>query len=53
MKIKIQSQADKASPVRLKSGRYTVSLSTRAEAKRVIDFIHKSLKSKEVHVGKS
>lgn len=45
MKIKIQSQADKISPYRLKSGRYTVSVHTEDEAKRFKHFIHKVTKN--------
>ena len=42
MKIAIQRQSDKKrSPYRLKSGRYTVSVHSADEAKRIIDFIIK------------
>ena len=46
MKINIQRQSDKIkSPYRLKYKGYTVSLSTRAEAKRVKQFIIKVWKN--------
>ena len=48
MKINIQRQSDKVSPYRLKSGRYTVSLSTRAEAERIKQFIIKVLENDHV-----
>ncbi len=41
MKIYINKQLDKKSPYRLKYKGFTVSLSTRAEAKRVRQFIQK------------
>ncbi len=46
MKINIQSQSDKVSPYRLKSGRFTVSVHTENEARRIKEFIHKVLKEK-------
>ncbi len=48
MKLRIQKQSDKVSPYRLKHGRYTVSLSTRAEAERVIDFIIKIINTQKL-----
>ena len=48
MKVRIQRQSDKVSPYRLKSGRFTVSVHTEDEAKRIIQFIQKSLKSQGV-----
>ena len=45
MKPTVGSQADKPNlPFRVKHGRYTVSLSTEDEAKRVVKFISKILK---------
>ncbi len=46
MKINIQSQSDKVSPYRLKSGRFTVSVHTKNEANRIREFIIKMLGNK-------
>ena len=49
MKIQIQKQSDKVSPVRLKIGRHTASMPNVKDAKRIKQFITKVWKDQ--HAG--
>lgn len=50
MKIAVEKQSNKKSPYRLKFQGLTVSLSTRAEAKRVRQFIQKFVKANGINL---